>query len=87
LESGEIVGKGCSACGECVLLRTAGPEQPYKWVSIGVVVDSVVRSFGLTVAWWKLTPYVASGVNLSPLLAYDDLTSSLVVGGFAVSDM
>lgn len=83
--SGQIIGKSCSACGECVSLSIDCPNQAYKWMHIGVAVDGMSRSFTLTVAPWKQAHSSASGVSSSPLLVYDSSTSNLSIGGFSVS--
>ena len=90
VESGQIVGKSCSACGECVSVSVEGPSQAYKWVHVGVAVDCLARNVTLTVTPWKLSASSDSARSNSPLLSYlalDTQTNNLTIGGFAVIPM
>lgn len=86
IENGQIVGKSCNACGECISLSTEGLNEAYKWVHIGVAVDGTSQSLTLTVTPWKQELLSVSGENYGlPLLEYDSSTSNLSIGGFLVS--
>lgn len=85
IESGEIKGECCSACRECVIVSLPNPTEAYKWVHVGVIVDSVARNLTLTVTPWKTGTTHVSGHIEFPLLAYHWENSKLRLGGFAVS--
>lgn len=85
IESGEIKGEGCSACGKCAIVSLPSPTEAYKWVHVGVTMDSVAHNLTLTVTPWKTNITHASDHIQFQLFAYHWEDSNLKVGGFSVS--
>ena len=85
MKSGEIKGRACSVCGQCVNLSLPGPAQAYKWVHVGVAVKCSVHTLTLVVTPWKSTKSYDSGSIESLLLTYDSKSSVLRIEAFDVS--
>lgn len=80
-----ISGTLYDCCGQSSTLNITTTIQVFKWVHVGISVDSTIHTFTMTVTHWKDISVYASKQIDSLLPIYDSQTSSFSIGGFTVS--
>lgn len=84
VKSGLIIGSVCDTCGMCPA-NLSHQFESFKWVHIGILVDTQTRRVIIAGTPWKgATSHVSIQAEFD-IGSYDDQTSSLTISGFTVS--